>query len=421
MTSPDVRGITVETDAPHGRFARGPVFTLSVSIMLSTVYNSPALNLPRGTVESAIALLPAVGIALSYRTLAQRRVPTSAAVLAIAYAVVVVTSSLLYKGPDTSLAIAISPAVTAVVLTLTGSLIRTPELLALGRVLIFAAILQSFLAIAEVQLKTPWAIELAATPKVGYIVRSNLVMDGYLRASGTMGHPILLGVICTVALIFALVPGVIRRWPVRLALIALLLWGVLLSGSRSSLVAVALALIVYFGHRNSPLRRGARMLLLVALIPLALYFFVTTLETAEEVSPFSLSNRVDALGRFTDTISRPVAIALFGENRGFQLETVADNQYLTTLGTYGILGLLILVAAIAYAVSSPSPLLSAIAATIAFLFLSFDVLGFDFTELLMWLVIGASHAEGRHTAMAPAEPSGLALNLTDVAPLSSSR
>ncbi|GAA2726603.1 O-antigen ligase family protein [Cellulomonas aerilata] len=378
--------------APSDDFARALVMGISIAILLASLYLSPALRLPHATAEMLIGGLPVIGAVVSYGKLAGRTRSPGPLALGAAYGAAVVVTSILNLGTDTSFLMVASPVASAVVMTFVGGLLTRRELLAIGRVLVLVGALQALIAMMEVQARAPWAISLAATADVGYVVRSNLVLDGFLRASGSMGHPILLGVACSVALLFVLARGAVRHAGLRMLLVALLGWGIALSGSRSSLAALGFAVVIYFAHRHSPTRRGLRTLILLALIPLTWLYVSSTIDEAREVSPFSLTNRLSGWGRFLETMSRPGAGAIFGQGRDFALETVADNQFLTTAGRFGIVGLILLVPAVAYALSSRSPLLSAVSASVLFMFLSFDAMSFSFTSSMFWLLVGASRA-----------------------------
>lgn len=372
-------------------FAGALVVSISVSMVLASIYLSPTLGLPHFAIELLISGMPAIGAILSHRKLAGRKSSPVPFAIAVAYGIAVILSIFTSPAFDSSAAVLLAPAVPAIVMTFVGGLLTRREMLALLRVVCGIAVVQALLAIAEVQGHEPWAVSLAATQDVGYLIRPNLVLLGLLRASGTMGHPILLGVICSVAWIFVFARTV-RRMPLKIALLALLSWGVLLSGSRSSLVALGVAVIIYFAHKHSSMSRKIRTLILIAVIPLMWFYVNAAVQDARVLSPFSLSNRVGAWARFVGALSRPGIEPLFGENSSFSLETVADNQFLTTLGRYGVVGILILIAALVYAITSRSPVFSAVTASIGFMFLSFDVLSFSFPTLLFWLFVGASRS-----------------------------
>lgn len=371
------------------------VATVCLSIFIAAVYNSPILGgLPKQAIEVGITALPALGIYFAYPRLKARRVSSGAMILAAAYSVAVCLSGLAASGLGTNLALILAPPATAIVMALSGALLTRRELITVGRFVVALGAAQSLLAIAQVQLDLQWAQAIAATQDLGYNPSLNLVLMGLDRASGATGNAILLGALCAIAIVFALAPGVVKNPLLRLLLIALLAWCVLLTGSRSSVTALGVIAAVFLVHPAVKLGLAIRLLLLVVLAPAAWIYLTGTVSDAQELSPFSLSNRVDALARFHAAMARPVGQWLVGQSNGYteSLLTVADNQFLTTTGRYGVIGLLVLLVTIVWALTSRSVTIAAVSASLVFLFLSFDVLSFSSTEHFFWLMVGCSHA-----------------------------
>lgn len=372
--------------------ARALVLSIIAAITLTAVSRSSLFPpIDRSVTDGLIVLLPVAGFVLSLPRLASRRDAQVGLWIAISFAVVVTISGLVNGPGIASVFGMLLPAVIAVVLVLLGSIITVREFRTIARWVILLAVVQAVFAIADVNLLQAWAQQAALTNGV-YIYRPNLIVDGIGRASGTMGHPILLGLICTIGAVLALGKDIIRRPVVRLLLVALLLWAVVLSGSRSSVAAFAVAVLLFFIHPASPAKRGIRILMVIIVTPLTLVYVNEAITTARQVSLFSLTNRIDALPRLMDTLRRPAPEWLIGEGSRFNIG-IADNQFLTTSGSYGLLGLLILLAAIIYALSSRSPIVVATLGCLAFMSLSFDTLTWGFSSFLFWFLIGVSRSE----------------------------
>lgn len=394
-------GPTPQPAASRPKLAIALVLSISLSLFLASVYNSVAIvdGVPRQAIEMAISVLPLAGIAISAGVIRSRRVSFAPLVIAAGYSVATMISTIVASS-DESIPVALSPTATALALALAGAMLVRRELMMIGRVIIIIGVLQAVVAIAEVQWIQGWAIEIASTP-AGYVTQDNLVVSGLSRASAAMGHPILFGVLCSAGLVFVFTREALPNILLRVAVGALLAWGVVLSGSRSSIAAVAFAVVLFLVHRGSTMRVWARVGLVLVLVPTTVLYLATTAENAQVVSPFSLDNRVGAWGRFLATLNRPFGVVIFGQGSAFTLDTVADNQFLTTSGQYGLFGLALLIVALIYALLARSNVVASLTALIAVLFLSFDVMAWSFTTLLLWFLVGAAGASRVWSASIP--------------------
>lgn len=379
---------------------------MGLGLLLGSLYLSPGTHLPHAITELTIDVLPAVGMVFSIRRLAHRRVPTVIAVTLFLYSFAVILST--FVNPITHLGALklLSPAAAAVAWGLGGALLTYREFLSVGRWFMGVAAVQAVLGIAEVQLHSATAMRLAADPDTGvYFPRDNLVLPGFLRAAGTTGHPIILGVLCATGLLLTVLPTglrVERRW-IRNLLAALFAWGLLLSGSRTSLAALGFAFVIYFLHRHTPISRTLRNWLVLAVAPLVYGYLKGAAHDAETVSPFSLTNRQAAGGRIVDALGRQGPTFYFGEASNFTLPTVADNQFLTTLGMYGLFGLLVVLFAGVLAIAARSPMVAALSTFSVAMFMSFDTLGFSLTTVVFWLLVGASRIPAPTREAVPAD------------------
>lgn len=393
------------------------VLSIIAAITLTAVSRSAIFPpIDRAVTDALIVLLPVVGFILSLQRLTRRHTAQVGLWIAVSFAVTVTVSGIVNGPGIASVFGMLLPATMAVVLVLIGSLITNAEFLLIARWVVLLAVIQAIFAVADVQLLQAWAQQAASTNGV-YYYRPNLIIGGFGRASGMMGHPILLGLICTVGAVLAVSRDIVKHPGFRLLIVALLLWAVILSGSRSSVAAFAVAILLFFIHPASPAKRGLRILMVIIVTPLTLIYVNEAINTARQVSLFSLTNRIDALPRLMDTLRRSAPEWLIGEGNGFTLGSVADNQLLTTSGSYGLIGLLTFIAAIIYALWSRSPVAVAAIGCLAFMSLSFDTLTWSFSAFLFWFFIGFSHAENlrleRHAISEPVssvEPGGATLS-----------
>lgn len=343
-----------------------------------------------------MAATPALGVLLSWRVLRERTLTVTPLLIAAAYAMLILLAAFSHPGNEKGISGLIAPAAVALVATFVGAVMSPREMNIVARVIIALASAQALFAVAEVQFQDSRAREIAAVPELGtsYVVRENLLLQGdFSRASGTMGHPILLGAICAVA--FILVLARIRTsvlWAVPL--LALLGWGVALSGSRSVVAAVLIAGIWYLLHPGTPLAHHWRLPLVLASPPAAYWYITTTADEARRVSAFSLDNRLAAWDRLLEALDRSGGTAVFGEGLEWTISrpTAADNQILTTTGQLGLLGMAVLLAAIWMAARTADPGSASLAVFFGVMFLSFDALAWQFTTVAFWLLLGLVRA-----------------------------
>jgi hypothetical protein len=383
------------------------VVCIAAAITITSFYrSSPFSAVDRSVVDAAIVLLPALGALLSMGRLAHRRPAAIGVGIALLYAMTVVTAGIVNGPGVASIFGMIFPGAVAVVLVLIGSMVNAAEFRAIARWIIVLAIVQAIIAIAEVQLLAPWAQQLA-TLNGAYPYRPNLVIDGIARANSTMGHPILLGLICAVGAVLASNRDIVRPLPLRLTIVALLGWTVVLSGSRSSIAALGFAILLFFIHPASPSKRWLRVVMILAITPATIIYIQEAVTTARSVSLFSLTNRIDALPRLVETLERPFPHWLFGEGVRFSLETTADNQILSVSGSYGLLGLLCFGAAVIYGMTSRNPTAVAVIGALTFMALSFDTLTWAFSTFMFWFMVGLARSQNSGigaTSLASPEP-----------------
>lgn len=227
------------------------------------------------------------------------------------------------------------------------------------------------------------------------------------RATGTMAHPIPLGTLLAVAAVLCLTA--VRGWsgPVRLLAAVVCTGGVLLSGSRSAALALAVALVctlvVPGVVRLAPVWRCAGVL---AVAVAAVSVDVTSLRAVSSLEGTgSLTHRLGALDAAGRLLDRPVAESLLGSGTGSLRRLFAqgylqvdgffavDNQFVTTLALGGLVGVVALAAAVLVGLLRGDRATRPALLVVVVLFASFDVLQWNATAVLLVLLLPL----GRHT------------------------
>lgn len=199
----------------------------------------------------------------------------------------------------------------------------------------------------------------------GYLIYGNgrglnnenhLLGDAVSRVQGSLGHPIPFSVVITIALVLLLVEWKTFSRPWALLLLALFAASLILSGSRSGILAAVLGVahVLLNGKTLSSRWRG---LLAVAAGAAAIALNADSVGAivGELVDSGSFSNRQGNLSYVPALLARPPWESLWGSgaatqqllfDRGLLLNNglnVVDNQLVTTLATQGVVGLLLLV------------------------------------------------------------------------------
>lgn len=176
-----------------------------------------------------------------------------------------------------------------------------------------------------------------------------------VRVAGTMSHPIVLATLLAVASIVTLAASGTSPW-IRWPVIVTLLGGILLSGTRSAIIALVIA--AFFLLCTSDRRgRVARVVIGITLGAVALVFSAEDLLRSADAlfNSGSFTNRNSALETAPALLLRPITEVAFGS--GFDSEAVlrergylaqngfvsVDNQLVTSLATQGLLGFVLVV------------------------------------------------------------------------------
>jgi hypothetical protein len=222
----------------------------------------------------------------------------------------------------------------------------------------------------------------------------------FLRVQGTTGHPIPYGTLMALALV-VLVAGWKYYHPVLRVIVGLLAaTGLVLSGSRTSMIALVIA-VCYLAllSRNSVHR--VRNYFIAALIVAGVFLFDFGLSSAlsELVNSGSYTNRASGIESVPGLFSRSPLDVLFGSGFGSEASlfaqgylqqngfNIVDNQLITTLATQGIVGFMLLVSIIIYGVVKTDRTSRALILAMAFMLFSFDYLRWPSMVCLLFLFV----------------------------------
>jgi hypothetical protein len=258
------------------------------------------------------------------------------------------------------------------------------------RALVAVALAEVVLGVVEVAVThrpIPWGDRVASDGSVSAL-RNTLLPGSLLRVAGSLGHPIAYSMLLGVALVVVVVTAGARpRWR-TIAFAALLVLGILLSGSRTTIVGLAIAagFLVWTADRSG---RIVRVLVVVIGSVIAGIVFAPDLAAAIDrlVGSGSYTNRAGAFEAIGPLLGRSPLEALFGSgfgtdrelyDRGFFPQNgfwVIDNQLVTTLGTEGLVGVLLVIAALVVAFLRADRTGRALLLVLATMLFSFDYFG----------------------------------------------
>ncbi|QKS12519.1 hypothetical protein HUN58_09440 [Curtobacterium sp. Csp1] len=280
------------------------------------------------------------------------------------------------------------------------------------RAVVWFAVIESVLALFFVfVLGRPGVWEYGAeTPSPNFLLGGE-----FLRAAGSVVHPLLLGLLIAFGAVLVLMDERLSGWTKALVL-ALLLLTLVVTGSRS--VVLALSAAVVWLTMTAQRSRTERVLLLAVVA--AVVAAVGSDDIAQAVAVLldsgSYTNRAESIDSAPALLGRPVVQSLFGSGYGSELalrelghlnqngfETV-DNQYVTTLATQGVLGLVALVALLATWFRNGDRTVRALSVIVVVVFCSFDAFRATVPLVLMLSLL----TPGAPTTTAPTAPDATA-------------
>lgn len=243
----------------------------------------------------------------------------------------------------------------------------------------------------------------------GGLQRENPFQTDLVRAQGTMGHPIVFGYLQGLAVVLAWAnPFRMRQW-VRLPLLAIVVFGVVLSGTRSAALAAAVAIVAHVVLRIEAflLLRGIFLLLAAAVLVAVLDFGLTQL-VLDTIDSGSWVHRLGSLEAVPALLDRSGWELWWGSGYGSERDLfadgyivltyglpVVDNFFVYLLGTTGLVGLGLMLAILVFAFVRGQRYVKAAVVYVTGMFFSFDTTVWFSSGVLLFVVIAlAASASG---------------------------
>lgn len=297
----------------------------------------------------------------------------------------------------------------AVLLAWVASTVDPAELRLVYGLVAAAVAVQTALAVIEVTV--------LPEPVWGYMggARDNpFVNNELVRAQGTFGHPIPFAVFCGFALIIAWSNP--ARWSQkwRLINIGIAVAGLVLSGTRSAVLAIALGILVHVAL-NTSLTRWLRSFVLIGMVGVVLFNIdigISKLAT-ELMESGSFTHRLGGLSSVPALMGRPAAEAWFGNGFGSVTQLydrhlmqqifmrTVDNMLVYALGTMGIVGLVALLAFSAVTIYLADRTVRAILVMVFAMYFSFDLWTWVNMGVLVCMFVALPRSEKAADGLAP--------------------
>jgi hypothetical protein len=241
------------------------------------------------------------------------------------------------------------------------------------------------------------------------------LINGTVRAEGTLGHPLVAGMVMLVGLLLVLTSDLAIRW--KAILVAVLGTGVLASGSSSVYLTALLCLTVHFLKSRSTVLRLAKYVTVAAAAFYLLFGSAILAPVTDDVSGVNSTHRLNSFIAFPRLLTeRSIQEGLFGSGWGSAKQNyqagylindnffAIDNQFTTVMMSAGLLGFVLFVAAVALALWQSDASTRLAQFSMVFMFLSFDVLGWGSTAAL-FIVLAVNKAK-RNPVRRDAEVAG---------------
>lgn len=373
--------------------ARARAFALCTAIVLIVLFaqNSVPVTLRNAGMLLAVALIVA-GELRSSSAARGSIVPLAliAGWWAIIAAVAVLSDS--YSGQRLAI-----QAATMLILAWSVRRASREDVNAVVRVLVALGCLQTGLAILEVvgSLDPLWGFR-------GDIQRTNPMFDDALvRSQGTFGHPLILGFFQGLVLVLAWTNPARLASGARIAALAVIALGLVLSGSRSALLVAAAAIAVHILLRFH-LYAWLRGVLLISAAGTVVYLIDPGVSDLVErtIDSGSWIHRMGSLAAVPRLLARTGWEYWWGSGYGSETELfqrgyiadsyglrVVDNFVVYLLGTTGVVGLCLTLAVLLATFVLGARWVRALVVYVFGMFFSFDITVWLSTGFLMFLVV----------------------------------
>lgn len=271
-----------------------------------------------------------------------------------------------------------------------------------GLVLLAGA--HSLLSVSELLGQEPFLWGYGKTTDGTDVILANPFLGGTVpRAQSTMGHPIAAATLVAVGLLMLLLRRKSYRPASFVLLLSVLVVGILLTGTRSVVVAIGLALAFFYFMSSESRNKAVRYLTVAVIIAafIAVDLGVSTL-VDQLMDSGSYTNRAGALESVPMLFTRDPSEVIWGSGFGsepllfsegyFQQNgfNIVDNQLVTTLATAGVVGLLGLSAIYLYTFSKAGTYVRTLLIFMTAMLFSFDYLRWHVMVVLLFAIIGMS-------------------------------
>jgi glycosyltransferase involved in cell wall biosynthesis len=270
--------------------------------------------------------------------------------------------------------------------------------------LVFLGAAHSLLSVGEFLGQEPWLWGYGKTPDGTDFILANPFLGGdFPRAQSTMGHPIPAATLVAASLLTLLHFRRSYRPVMFGALLFILAVGILLTGTRSVVVGIALALAFYYLVSSESKFKAVRRLTATVIVATFLAVILGASTLVEQlVGSGSYTNRAGALESVPMLFAREPGAVIWGSGFGSEASlfregffqqngfNIVDNQLVTTLGTAGVLGLLGLCAIFIYSFSTAGIYGRTALIFMTVMLFSFDYLRWHATAVLLFAIMGMS-------------------------------
>lgn len=243
---------------------------------------------------------------------------------------------------------------------LVSSNMRSGEWKAFVRLFLVLCLMQAALAVLETVLQSTYVREyVTAAIDRGYPLRPNTILGDWTnRAQGTMGYPIPFGHMLSIGTALLLTPQFVQSAKIRVSLALLFVGAILLSGTRTALIAVVVVALVTWlllAKRKRSIPTYAFILMFLPVISLIMW---NILDASTLTTDTSFLHRFGVLESVVAIFSLGALQILVGGGYNSHVDLfmgglieahgtfAVDNAFITFLITSGCLGLGAVIAAL---------------------------------------------------------------------------
>lgn len=229
-------------------------------------------------------------------------------------------------------------------------------------------------------------------------IRSELI-EGFTRAQGTLGHPLVLAALTLMAVTLTIATDAVPRTPARLTLLAVFTAGILASGSRNAVLLLGALLVILWGAKSGRVMAARAVFFGIPIGAIAGILAIARI--GEFFDSGSYSHRAGAfevIPRLFDI--RGFLTTVFGDGSAStpRLQTAGllqsdrfiaiDNQVLLLFIQYGLAGVLLVMGLFVAALRRDQGTARIVIAVWVVQFFVFDVLAWPSSAFLVWLAVG---------------------------------